>query len=69
MSEIINLRQHRKSLLRNFEATAAAENRARFGRSALQKSLDEQVRLRRDRLLTGSILTDTASAGNSKPSE
>ena len=37
MSEIINLKRHRKRLAREEEELKAAENRARFGRSKTER--------------------------------
>lgn len=42
MAEVINLRQRRKRKQREDKAQQAAENRVKFGRTALQRQREEQ---------------------------
>ena len=53
MADIINLRQARKARARTDAAAKAAENRARFGRTAEEKKASEAEIRRGDRLLDG----------------
>lgn len=51
MAEIVNLRRHRKTKLREEKEAAAAENRARFGRTKAEKAFDERKRRTTDTFL------------------
>ena len=53
MAEIVNLRLARKAGKRAAAAQQAAANRARFGRSAGQKALEEAEAARSQRALDG----------------
>jgi hypothetical protein len=56
MAEIVNLARARKQRRRQQAANAAAEIRARFGRSRAQKELDRQADVQRQVLLDGARL-------------
>lgn len=58
MAEIINLKRVRKRLQRQDEAEAAAANRARFGRTAVQRTLDAAAPTQLRNGLDGAKLTD-----------
>lgn len=53
MGEIINLRRRRKADARKREASLAAENRVRFGRTLAAKRSEKAVELKRERDLDG----------------
>ncbi len=53
MAEIINLRQARKARARRDAESAAATNRARFGRSKAEKVADQNAADRLARTLDG----------------
>ena len=53
MGEIINLRRRRKAEAREREASLAAENRVRFGRTLAAKRSEKAVELKRERDLDG----------------
>jgi hypothetical protein len=56
MGDIINLRQARKAKARGDKARAAAENRARFGRTKAQRATDAAEEHRRAAVLNGARL-------------
>ena len=51
--EIVNLRRARKDKARRAAQAEAAENRAKFGRSKIDKALDERRRAEAERMLEG----------------
>ncbi len=53
MGDIINLRRRRKAEARQKEASLAAENRVRFGRTLAVKRSEKAVELKRERDLDG----------------
>ena len=53
VAEIVNLRLHRKRKKRARKEEAAAENRARFGRSKAERSLQTARREEHERKLDG----------------
>lgn len=53
MGEIVNLRRRRKADARKREASLAAENRVRFGRTLAAKRSEKAVELKRERDLDG----------------
>ena len=53
MAEIINLRRRRKADARKKQASLAAENRVRFGRTLAAKRSEKAVELKRERRLDG----------------
>jgi hypothetical protein len=53
MGEIVNLRRRRKADARKREASLAAENRVRFGRTLAVKRSEKAVELKRERDLDG----------------
>ena len=57
MAEIVNLRIVRKQRDRDAKAAKAAENRAKHGRTGVQKSNDRQAETRRNALLDGTRVT------------
>jgi hypothetical protein len=57
-AEIVNLRQARKARARRDAQGAAAGNRAKFGRTAGEKTSEAAEGARRDRLLDGAKLED-----------
>lgn len=73
MGEIVNLRTRRRQRDRLDRAEQAAGNRARFGRTGMEKERDRMERAQADRVLDGARLetpgADAApgSAGESDP--
>lgn len=53
MSEIVNLKRHRKRLARAEDEQKAAENRRRFGRSKAKRERDEAEAARAERHIDG----------------
>lgn len=53
MTNIVNLRQVRKTKARTDKAKLADENRARFGRTKAQRQADDMEEQRRKTLLEG----------------
>ena len=53
MSEIVNLRRHRKRLTREQQERSAAENRRRFGRPKAERDRDEAETERAQRHIDG----------------
>ena len=53
MAEIINLRRRRKAEAKKKQASLAAENRVRFGRTLTVKRSEKAVELKRERGLDG----------------
>jgi hypothetical protein len=53
MSEIVNLKRHRKRLARAEDEQKAAENRRRFGRSKAEREHDEAEDARAERHIDG----------------
>lgn len=53
MGEVINLKRRRKAEARKREASLAAENRVRFGRTLAVKRSEKAVELKRERDLDG----------------
>lgn len=51
MGDLINLNKRKKTLERDKAATQAANNRAKFGRTKAQKSLDKESARRADSVL------------------
>jgi len=60
MSEIVNLRRVRKHKARADAAQAADQARRLHGRTRAERARDEQDRARREALLDGARLDDTA---------
>ncbi len=58
MGEIVNLRQVKKQRAKIEAAAKAAENRARHGRTAIQKQIDTLERQRQRALLDGAKQAD-----------
>lgn len=58
MAEVINLRMARKAKNRVKAEQSAAENRARFGRSKIQKTADKAEVERTTRILDGARRED-----------
>ena len=58
MADIVNLRQARKRRERAEAATAAQENRIRFGRDKAAKANDKEARERQQRTVDGAKLDD-----------
>lgn len=56
MGDIINLRQARKAKSRKDAASAAASNRAAYGRTKAEKANAVSDRLRRDAVLDGAAI-------------
>ena len=56
MGEIVNLRRHRRRQQRAAEDQAAADNRARFGRTRGDRALDELQAGQREAVLDGARL-------------
>ena len=55
MGNVINFRQARKAKLRADKARQAEENRARFGRTKMQKAADAEEARRRVQALEGAL--------------
>ena len=53
MGEIVNLRQRRRQQRREADAQAAADNRARHGRTRIERTLDAHEAAQRQALLDG----------------
>jgi len=53
LAEIVNLNRFKKAKARDSDATRAAENRVRFGRSKVEKANDRREHERRAQLLSG----------------
>lgn len=53
MSEIVNLKRHRKRLTREQQARDAEENRRRFGRSKAEREREEAEEARAERHIDG----------------
>lgn len=66
MAEIVNLRRVRKQHAREAEAAAAAENRARYGRTLAERAAPTQADAERNRVLDGARLP---SAGDGEAGE
>ena len=67
MAEIVNLRQARKRKARAADQEAAAENRARFGRTGAQKVRDQAERGRLDRTVDGARLPSGPGSDDETP--
>lgn len=52
-AEIINLRQVRKQRERDAKAAEAAENRVRFGRTKVERQIEERSKAHSERALDG----------------
>lgn len=63
MSDIVNLNRIRKKKRAEKNAAAAAENRAKFGRSKRDKLKDQSEAAARARLLDGARLESDDEAG------
>jgi hypothetical protein len=61
-AEIINLRQARKQRARAEKAARGAENRARFGRSKLERERKEQSHARAEQALDGHLREPQSAA-------
>ncbi|MBB3808523.1 DUF4169 family protein [Pseudochelatococcus contaminans] len=64
MAEIINLRRARKARARTEKEAQAAENRLRFGVSALQRRTDADERDKAKRHLDGHRRSDETAEGD-----
>jgi hypothetical protein len=53
MSEIVNLKRHRKRVTREQQERSAAENRRRFGRPKAERERDEVEDARAERHIDG----------------
>ena len=62
MAEIVNLRAARKARARSDAAAKADANRAKFGRSKVEKKADTAEIARREKLLDGARRGDTDPA-------
>ncbi len=69
MALIINLRRARKRLERQLEASAAAENRARHGRTAQQRRQDAAEAGRISKLLDAAKREDAGVASGAAPAD
>ncbi|MDH4384051.1 MAG: DUF4169 family protein [Caulobacter sp.] len=58
MSEVINLNKARKARSRADAKTTAAQNRARFGRTGVDRALDAARRDKADKALDGAKRED-----------
>ena len=58
MGEVVNLRRARKRKQRDEEGRAAAENRAQFGRTKVEKTRDDGAKDRARRKLDQHKLTE-----------
>lgn len=61
MGDVVNLRREKKRAARAVKAEAAAENRARFGRTKTEKRSDDAERRKAARVLDGHKLDDEAN--------
>lgn len=53
MSEIVNLKRHRKRVAREQQERSAEENRRRFGRSKAEREREEAEEARAERHIDG----------------
>lgn len=49
MAELVNLRQYRKKQKRKDESKTAEQNRVVYGRTKVEKSYDQRIKLRLER--------------------
>jgi hypothetical protein len=67
MGQIVNLQRAKKRLLRDVDKLAAAENRARHGRTAVQKANDARAEQRRRDALDGKKCPEPGEAVSPPP--